>query len=357
MPRWNTWLDPPPVLADRLGRGPDNVRLLRHVAAAMVVVGHSPGLAWQASGFDLLAVLLPGFYTGSVAVCVFFALSGCLLMHSWRRHSSWPRFALARVRRVYPAYLACLIFGVALGAAFTSLDLQAYVAAPELREHLWRNLDLAGLSYTLPGVFEHNRAPGVINGSLWSLALEVRLYVILVVLAAIGMLSRRRLLVAVVLAWMLWTMAGWWREAPGHQDSDALTALFFAGVVAAAFPERVWLSTRLLVVLGVVAFAAQGTVTAVPATMLGIGYAAFWLAWRVPPLPLPWRGDYSYGVFLYGFPVQQAIAALWPSLPSWGLSLVALPVALLLAAISWHALESRVLAVEQSPVSPKAFAR
>ncbi len=300
--------------------------------------------------------MLPGFYTGSVAVCVFFALGGCLLMHSWRRHPSWPRFALARVRRVYPAYLACLVFGVALGAAFTSLDLQAYVAAPELREHLWRNLDLAGLSYTLPGVFEHNRAPGVINGSLWSLALEVRLYVILVVLAAIGMLSRRCVLAAVVLAWMLWTMAGWWRDAPGHQDSDALTALFFAGVVAAAFPERVRLSTRVLVAFGVIACSARGTMMAVPATMLVVGYAAFWLAWRVPPLRLPWRGDYSYGMFLYGFPVQQAVAALWPSLPSWGLSLVALPVALLLAAVSWHGLESRVLAVEQSRVYPKALA-
>jgi len=78
----------------------------------------------------------------------------------------------------------------------------------------------------------------------------------------------------------------------------------------------------------------------------GVAYFSCWFAYRVPALPLRLPGDYSYGLFLYGFPVQQALAALYPSLAPDALTALALPVALLCAFASWHAVERRALSLK-----------
>ena len=66
---------------------------------------------------------------------------------------------------------------------------------------------------------------------------------------------------------------------------------------------------------------------------------------------IQWRaynrvGDYSYGLYVYAFPVQQTIISRIPGLTSVELFLVSFPVTLALAAISWHALERPMLALK-----------
>ena len=73
--------------------------------------------------------------------------------------------------------------------------------------------------------------------------------------------------------------------------------------------------------------------------MATIAYGSYWFAYCLPALRWPKRIDYSYGLFLYGFPVQQGLLSQWPTLGPWQLFALATPVALLLAAVSWHLLE------------------
>ncbi|MEP6881735.1 MAG: acyltransferase family protein [Dokdonella sp.] len=196
-------LSRPPTLAERFGRGADNALLLRHLAALLVIYGHAYALAIARPGnsSDLLARLIPGFYAGSVGVCIFFALSGCLISRSWLRSPSLMRFAGARLLRIYPAYLICLLLCVGLfGAAFSDLAPADYFAQEQTRTYLLRNFDLVGLAYRLPGIFLRNPQPGIINGSLWSLALEVRLYLIVALLGGLGILARPRVFGLLVVA-------------------------------------------------------------------------------------------------------------------------------------------------------------
>jgi peptidoglycan/LPS O-acetylase OafA/YrhL len=58
-------------------------------------------------------------------------------------------------------------------------------------------------------------------------------------------------------------------------------------------------------------------------------------------------GDYSYGFYIYAFPVQQAVVALIPDVSVLEMVLIAVPVVLLLSALSWHLLEKRVLTLKE----------
>ena len=57
------------------------------------------------------------------------------------------------------------------------------------------------------------------------------------------------------------------------------------------------------------------------------------------------KHDYSYGIYLYGFVVQQAVTALLPSLNNYLSVAIAMPIAIALAALSWHLVERPCLAM------------
>ena len=77
----------------------------------------------------------------------------------------------------------------------------------------------------------------------------------------------------------------------------------------------------------------------------GIFYATLVLAYH-PALDVPaFRrlGDYSFGIYVYAFPTQQAIAALVGVVSPWLLFGIAYPIVLALAVASWHAIAAPAL--------------
>ncbi|MGB0132316.1 acyltransferase family protein [Dokdonella sp.] len=340
----------PPVLDDRLGHGPDNSLLLRHLAALLVIYGHAYALVNPANFArgDLFARLIPQFYSGSIGVCVFFALSGCLITRSWLRNPRIFRFIRARILRIYPAYLVCLLLTVGLiGPLFNELAPINYFEHAQTGKYFARNVDLVGLTYMLPGLFASNPFPYVANGSLWSLALEVRMYLAIAILGVLRVLTWPRVFVVIVLFFTIYSLSGWIETAPQHQDKAALAMLFMMASLAALFASRIPLSTRFLLVLVLLAVASGESFLFVPMTMLALGYFSLWFSWRLPAWKLPWRGDYSYGLFLYGFPVQQMIVATFPSISPLALFAHAVPSSLILAIASWHWVEQPSLRLKQ----------
>ncbi|HJT97764.1 MAG TPA: hypothetical protein VJ696_05560, partial [Rhodanobacteraceae bacterium] len=75
----------------------------------------------------------------------------------------------------------------------------------------------------------------------------------------------------------------------------------------------------------------------------------FWFAYGTR-----WRGfnrfgDYSYGIYLWAFPMQQVAASLAPSLPSLLNTVAGFVGALPLAVASWHLIEKPALRLKQRP--------
>lgn len=333
------------TLDEAARRRSDNYLPLRHLAALMVIYGHSYALSRHAPGeADLVAKLMPGFYAGNLAVYLFFAISGYLVTSSLLQHPGLWRYVRNRFLRVYPAYLACLLVCVfAIGATFTTLPIAEYLHAEETWRYLGQNLQPITLAWTLPGVFDGNPYPKVVNGTLWSLSLEVRWYFYLGLLAALTIVRRRWAFTVVALGVLSFGAWEWWSGKPDVNEYRALSQVYLLTALCAHWRDRIAVSHWLMTGFVLVAAIAHGTTGFGPTAVLAAVYFTFWAAYRLPALRWPGSHDYSYGLFLYGFPVQQSLVALFPTLTPLQLLPASACCALLLAMLSWHFVERPAL--------------
>ncbi len=324
---------------------------LRLVAALLVLWSHSFPLAGQPQ-FEPLA-RLTGFDTlGGMGVAIFFVLSGYLLALSWDRKPSVIAFIRNRALRIYPGLVVLCVFStVVIGPVFTRLPFTEYLSH-SMTQNYWFTASAWLIAYPLPGVFELNPLPNVVNGSLWSLPYEVRCYLVMVLTAFLPFQFKHKvlgLLAAIATAVVcrpvdLAVFDHYWGVDHYHLK---LGWLFFIGCALAAW-KPVLTRDRLLVLsatLALFAYVLAGPtrwllVWAVCACLIMVlARDATWL----PSWPGRW-GDWSYGVYLYGFPVQQAFAQL--GLHVYGVlaySLAATVISLLLGAASWHWVERPAL--------------
>lgn len=288
---------------------------------------------------------------GGAGVSIFFVLSGYLVWTSWLRDPRVVPFLARRSLRIFPAlWVVVLLSALVVGPWASVLSTQRYFNHPQT----WQYLDNMVLSvvYGLPGVFPANALPGIVNGSLWSLPVEFICYL---VLAAAGWsLVCTRVPVRAALAGLWWlavAVASWgtYIWGPAYLMHCEMVAFFAAGVLYgqmrhAPFDRLQWV----LVVLGLAAFAGLG---GRGPERLGMLLMALTLvhgatAWTGGAGLGARLGDLSYGVYIYAFPVQQALA-------HWGqgqnvsfASMLGLAsgLTLLLAYLSWHGIEKRALA-------------
>lgn len=342
-------------LADAARGHDNNFKLIRILAASAVLVSHSfPLSLGKGAAEPSLGVIS----LSALAVDAFFVTSGFLVTASLFNRQSIGDFVLARVLRIFPAlWVMTLLTVFALGLAFTTLPAASYLSDPETLKYLAKSSTLfAGVSFTLPGVFATNPYSGSVNGSLWSLPYEVRMYALLAgAWVLLGWTGKQRtrslrwvLLAAAAGAFALAGVLQFW----GAERSPFLRLffMFFCGAALHAFRERIvlhrvafWCCCALLLACGLL-----NRQLFQLAYMATIGYVLLYLAY-VPAGPVRRynaAGDYSYGIYIYAFPIQQALAAVVPGIGVAALMLCAACVSLLLAAASWHLIEEPALALK-----------
>src|SRR5579871_4355495 len=161
----------------------NNFSLLRLSAALIVVLMHSSpvlGLGPPENGF-LLAQVGRGF--GPMALDWLFVTSGFLVTASLFNRGDVNHFIWARALRLYPALWLCLpLLVFVLAPAVSALPAREYYTSKETWTYFWRGVTLVnGIRYSLPGVFDGNPLKGEFNGSLWTLPVELRMYIYCVV--------------------------------------------------------------------------------------------------------------------------------------------------------------------------------
>lgn len=327
-----------PTLAAAWDSGRNNFHLVRLVAAWLVIWSHAWAITGTA-GSDWLGQAL-GRSAGAFAVDVFFLVSGFLVAASAQRHS-WRGFFVARALRLYPALIVCVaLTAFVLGPLLTDAD--AYWSDARVWRYAWATASLWRAEFWLPGVFETLPYPSV-NGSLWTLPIEGRLYLLLFVAGAIGMLRPWRYLPAWALA-MAGAATFAWVQAPLPQHLAYLcwtVAFFITGTLLWLWRDRVRLDGRGVPLLVVAAFLARDSVFFAPAYLAAVVYGVLWLAF-VPRLPRIQRNDLSYGLYLYGWPMQQ-VAFLLGATSVLTNTLLSSALALACAALSWFLVERPAL--------------
>ncbi|MFM7134620.1 MAG: acyltransferase family protein [Planctomycetota bacterium] len=332
----------------------NNFNLLRMVAATAVLVSHSFAIHSGDARQEPLKGAV-GVGLGGLAVDVFFVASGFLVTASMVKRGSVADFIRARAYRIYPAaVVVCLLTVFVLGPAVTTVELSRYFSASATWEYLAKcSTFIAGVSFNLPGVFESNPFAATVNGSLWSMRWELRCYALLVVFWVVaGWLGSRRAawyertVVAVAIGALV--MATVQRITPVLPNLPiGLLGMFMVGGAMHVFADRIALPrwggpVALLAIM--VAGAASPTAFALT-WMLAAPYLVLWCAY-VPGGPIRAYnrvGDYSYGVYLYAFPVQQLLIMLAPEIGILPYTLLTFAIVLGFAALSWHFIEKRWL--------------
>jgi peptidoglycan/LPS O-acetylase OafA/YrhL len=336
-------------LADHVVGRDNNLNLMRLTAASMVLVAHSFSLSSGQTDDEPWRVTF-GMTPGSVAVEIFFLLSGLLLTQSLMRRPDTVAFVRARLLRIFPGLVVSVLLTVlVLGPLFTSLPLVEYFRDPLTWKHLVKNaLAFPQVEFFLPGVFESTPYARAVNGSLWTLRHELTCYAMLLgTWMVAGLVGRRALFPAAVVvitvvsfALRVSTLA---QGEPLEGHASRLFSSFFVGSCLALFARLVPLRND----VALLAFAVLALGAWIPrwmpfAYLIALPYLLVWMAY-VPAGALRnfnRLGDYSYGVYVYAFPVQQALAAAVPGIGVWALMGTSMAVTLALAIASWHAIEA-----------------
>ena len=351
-------------LSHALSRNGNNFDLVRLVAAVAVVYGHSYLLQAPDGSSDWVhnALGFDGF--GALGVYAFFLLSGMLVTASFDRQRSAPRFAVLRIARLWPAVaLGSLVTVFIVGPLFTTLPLREYFSSGMT----WSNLDnfstiVMNTGWALPGVFEHNRFPVDVSSPLWTLPLQVRCYLIVLAAGMLGLLSSPR---GALLAAALGIAAFVLRvHLPPHLTPHSLPLVqiglrdfsetpggysfwpepfFMLGVLLYGLRERIDIHGLMALALTMVFLVFRDTAGAQPLFYLAFVYGVLWVGTTPLLRRFVPRHDYSYGIYVYGFMVQQCVANIAPQLSHVTAVLIAAPLIVLCAALSWHCVERPVL--------------
>ena len=321
-------------------------------------LAQSGGLDLQAMGRSATGLGRP--YTLS-RVPMFFALSGFLVASSAVRTPNLFRFLGLRALRIFPALtVEVVLSALLLGVFFTTLPLPEYFHSPELFRYFGNILGIVHME--LPGVFKTGSHSSAVNGNLWTLPAEFYCYVTLSVIMLIGLFKSRLIYSLLFVACSLTlafanTMYGVF--AAHDVLSDFVIIYYFTmGVMFFQWKDKIPYSYVLFavsIILFVSLSYSHYTIFIYPAALtyitLFIGMTKF------PSIPLLNTGDYSYGVYLYGYPITQAVIAALPVVRgSFALIMfVALPLTFLFAAGSWHVVEKRALRLKRF-ISPRSAA-
>jgi peptidoglycan/LPS O-acetylase OafA/YrhL len=333
-------------ISDHLAARRDNFLLLRIVAAVMVIYGHSYALTRDTGATEIFLRHGWRIYSGDIAVDIFFVISGFMVSGSYLAGSGLFSYMAARFLRIVPAYAFILVLSaLVIGPLFTTLDSSAYFASPDVLPYVAKNLRFSSdMAWTLPGVFEGHRMTAI-NGSLWTLPAEMRMYLLVAALGVFGFLGNRALGLLAALALLLAAIFDP-QLLPVHSDWVRLGGFFCIGILAQLFKDSIQVRHDAMLGLVVLTYISYNTHSYMWLLAAAIAYFSFWFAYRTPIVGLEKYGDPSYGIYLWGWPAQQMLLSRYPGMTPMANFLGAVVIAVAAGYLSWYLIERPALSLK-----------
>lgn len=345
-------------ISEKDGVRENNFTFLRILCAWLVIYGHSYALQNPNNINDPLNLIFKGSnYIGGFAVDAFFIISGYLVAGSFVRNGAFS-YVVSRILRIFPALIVCVLFSIfILGLAVTTLDPASYLAHPQTHSYFINLIPFYDVKYFLPGVFEHNMNPAV-NGSLWTLIVELRCYFLLLILGVLGVFGSR-FISNIALVGLLFFGAFFFKDLPflGRGETikwPTLSLFFLIGVAFYVNRKDILLNCRLACLAVIVAFLSFGSQWFTYFFPAVFAYIIFYVVYSLPFIDVDKKiGDISYGIYIYAFPVQGLIAFLCPSVGPFVNFLLSSVIVIPLAYCSWHLIEEPALKFKEKIMSFK----
>jgi peptidoglycan/LPS O-acetylase OafA/YrhL len=311
----------------------DECRLL---FASSVLVSHSFELIDGDRHRELFTTAFGTCSLGEVAVGGFLALSGYLVSAAWARAPSPGAYLRNRAVRIVPAYVVAFLISVFVVGAGSAASPANYLGALDWPKLAFEMVTLGQpqTPSTFPGL-----AYPLVNGALWTIQLEFFCY----------------LLTPLAQLWR-WSLVGLWVAAAA---ATVLTPSPYArGVLVFLSGAMYWrFGLRWRPALGLACLAVLPFLLKLPHWWgVGLATAGVYALLGLASMRAPFRvtADVSYGVYLYGWPVQNLLIFHGLRAP-WTLFAASLAIAGALGAASWFGVERRALRLKRSPARARAI--
>jgi peptidoglycan/LPS O-acetylase OafA/YrhL len=368
-------------------RRTNNFDFIRFILATMVLASHAPVLITGLAASDPLFRITPdGISMGFLAVNCFFLISGFLIYQSWCFSRSLANYLLKRVLRIYPAFIAASLFSILVAGGIGALrerkpgDVQ-HGRLPLAKQwtgarDYYSKMDAAFVGQEAvklvallppdsPSTFR-SLTFRMVNGSLWTVHYEFCCYLSVAALGLLGVYRwRHSVLVLALIGYAAYVLQsnGWLtlstEEYPiiGQIDRwPRLGTYFLVGMCYYTYRDKFrpngWLAILSLACLSV-GCAFRG-VSAVVLPVFG-AYLLFYLSFSEGGSLRKFgkHGDFSYGVFCFGWPVQCVLLSRFQMTNPWLFFLASFLVTLIFAVTSWNYIEKPFLKLKRGKSAPE----
>lgn len=337
-------------LSDALARGQNGFDVVRLFAALSVMYGHSFFVDNSHGHREPILRFTGTDYSGSLAVYAFFLISGILVSMSYDRQKSSAKFVLLRVARIFPALIVCVtLVTFVVGPIVSTVGPRDYFLDPQIYKWWWHTASLIfGVGTYLPGVFSTVNLKLNVDAPVWTLPMELKCYLIVLMAGSAHLLKRRAgavLACALGLAYFFYMLT----HPNAYYFGDFIIKqvgysffpflVFLIGMLAYAFRQFVYLDLRVAAALWSAYLITRHTAAGVVLFNAAFLYTVLAVSAFRPILKVKLPGDYSYGVYLWGFVVQQTFATYFPHTDNLLSLLVTIPIAICIAMLSWNFVE------------------
>ena len=341
------------TLIEYNGNRKNNFTIIRIILAWLVLFGHGFPIQNIDGIKDPLNRLFQGStWIGDIAVNGFFAISGYLVTASFVRRGLVD-YTISRLLRILPALFVCVFISLfILGTALTDLSLDVYFSRPETYKYLLNAFPISKhVIWTLPGVFEGNARPAV-NGSLWTLPVELRCYMLLALLGSLGILKNRKIsniFIVVILLFGTYSFSKIPFLGTGANIDWARPSLYFLiGVFFYVNRDKILLNRQIAFLALLLILFSFGKVWYPVVFPSAFAYFIFYLAYATKYIDLDAKlGDISYGIYIYAWPISQMVAQKFPEIMPYSNVLISTIIVAFIAKLSWHYIEKPALGLKK----------
>ena len=290
----------------------NNFTMIHIVAALLVIVGHE---------YVLLGMAPPTIFDNQVhglGVKILFLVSGYLVSISYTRADNRRSYLCKRISRLYPPLIVCLVVTVLAFRFITCIPEYYWQSAVN---YVLNNLEMRP-KFDLAGVFSDNIYPVGVNGSLWTLPIEIACYFVLIPIVDIFKTIEKKnkrvayLLLSIILLGLsvfdLYKQLNMESVMLIFWDTDwfravSLAIWFILGIAFNLMDLKQYCNWQVIFVISIVYMCLGESVKYVLAPYI-IGYAVMCLAMAEKPLFANiFKRDICYGLYLYAFPDQQLL--------------------------------------------------
>lgn len=344
----------------------NSLDFLRWLMAFLVIFSHAGPIAGFYGGHDLGVQISKEQSLGGVAVAGFFFFSGFLITKSRMGRSTIWRYFWRRSLRIFPAFWAALILTVLIFAPIAWRLLNgtfsgfwsSSIESPQsyFLNNMFLSLDqrnIAGLGETLPYFTIHGARDW--NGSAWTLYYEFLCYIVVGLLGLFGALASKKFgtafaVIVIALNAMQWMGAG---NIAGLNRifNDPFLLMFFApfafGMLFAFWGDKIMIDDRVafgMLGLGLFTYAFGGWNVL---GQYGFLYFLMWCGVRLPVTKWAKYGDFSYGIYIYAWPLMTL--ATYFGLQNYGWLAYHVTIVIIVhvfAVLSWYLIERPAMSLK-----------